>query len=180
MSRNHNREKIPVAVSSCLLGEPVRYDGTHKKDHNISRYLQDRFDFVPCCPEVAIGLGVPREPIQLVRMGSRTHVRAVNNPASDLTRQLQEYGSSTTNQQTFYGYIFKARSPSCGIRQVPTFNVDGMPLEANGRGAYAQAIIAGLPGLPVIDEDLLRNARHRDDFIEQVFTYHQQHATMKQ
>jgi len=180
MSTDHKTAQILVGISSCLLGEPVRYDGAHKKDTNIERYLADIFSFVPICPEVAIGMGVPRNPIQLVRNYDEIRVRGVNNPAVDVTSELIDYGTQITNQQqTLYGYIFKARSPSCGVTHVPTFTSDGTPLEADGTGAYAQEIIAQLPRLPVTDEDHLKDEKHRDNFIAEVFTYHRQLSMIK-
>ncbi len=180
MSVHHKTAKILVGISSCLLGEAVRYDGAHKKDTHINRHLANVFSFVPICPEVAIGMGVPRDPIQLVRLADDIRVRGVKNPAVDVTEQLLDFAAQVLNRrQTFYGYIFKARSPSCGLTQVPTFTHRGVPLEADGTGAYAHAIIEQLPQLPVTDEGHLKDKNHRDAFIDRVFTYHHQLTMIK-
>ena len=106
--------KIPVGISSCLLGQTVRYDGGHKYDVYINRRLADFFDFRPFCPEVAIGLGTPRPPIRLVTTSDGLRVRGVKDPSRDVTEQLCDYGNRVAAKQAeLCGYIFKSRSPSC-------------------------------------------------------------------
>lgn len=159
-------EKIPVGISSCLLGEHVRYDGGHKYDSLINTRLPDIFAFRPCCPEVAIGLGVPREPIQLVRTDSGIRVRGVHHPQLDVTRQLEDYGRQVVAEQLdICGYIFKARSPSCGITGVATWTEQGDEASQDGTGAYAAALMNAYPGLPVTNEDYLQDPAQREHFI---------------
>jgi uncharacterized protein YbbK (DUF523 family) len=143
----------PVGISSCLLGEQVRYDGGHKYDLLINTLLAGLFEFRPCCPEVAIGLGIPRAPIQLVRTDHGIHVRGVNNPDIDVTRRLQACGNRLAMEfADICGYIFKARSPSCGIEGVATWTEQGIQSESDGTGAFAAALIRVHPDLPVTDE----------------------------
>jgi uncharacterized protein YbbK (DUF523 family) len=163
--------KIPVGISSCLVGEPVRFDGGHKYDRYINKRLADLMEFRPYCPEVAIGLGIPRPPIQLVRMAGAIRVRGVDDPALDVTDRLSEYGRRIAqDMDDLCGYIFKARSPSCGIQRVQTYGEDGLPGPLDGVGAYAQDILRAHPDLPVEEEDRLHDPELCDNFIERVVT----------
>jgi uncharacterized protein YbgA (DUF1722 family)/uncharacterized protein YbbK (DUF523 family) len=164
--------KIPVGISSCLLGQAVRFDGGHKYDRFINTRLADFLDFRPYCPEVAIGLGIPRAPIRLVRTDAGLRVRGVKDPSLDVTNKLTRYGRAVAGQlNTVCGYIFKARSPSCGMERVKTFHDNGLPGRSEGVGAYARAIMQALPNLPVEEEGRLNDPALRENFIERVFTY---------
>jgi len=177
MNSTGNPKKIPVGISSCLLGEAVRYDGGHKYDPLINTQLAWLFEFRPGCPEMAIGLGVPRAPVQLVRTDRGIRVRGVHNPALDVTRKLQEYGSRrATELADVCGYIFKSRSPSCGMTGVATWTVEGTQAGLDGSGAFAAALISARPDLPVIDEIRLQDPRQRVQFIEAVFACYCKHC----
>jgi len=166
--------KIVVGISSCLLGEQVRHDGGHKYDPLINTELASFFAFRPCCPEVAIGLGVPREPIQLVQTDRGIQVRGVNNPDIDVTRILEDYGRRIAGEfADICGYIFKAHSPSCGLEGVATWNEQGSHREPDGTGAFAAALLRNEPDLPVTDENRLRDPQLRKQFIENVFAWYQ-------
>ena len=174
MKRLDPHRKIPIGISSCLLGEQVRYDGGHRHNSLITTQLSRIFEFRPLCPEVAIGLGVPREPIQLVHTAQSIRVRGVHNPTLDVTGKLQAYGQQVASGHAdICGYIFKARSPSCGPRGVATWTEQGQEDEANETGAYAAALISAMPGLPVIDEESLQDPGQRENFIAQVTRRHQ-------
>ena len=177
MSRTGNPKKIPVGISSCLLGDAVRYDGGHKYDPLINTQLAELFEFRPGCPERAIGLGVPREPVQLVRTDRGLRVRGVRHPDTDVTRKLQEYGNRRAMELAdICGYIFKARSPSCGLSGVATWTVEGVQAGLDGSGAYAAALISARPDLPVTDEARLQDPLQRVQFIEAVFTCYRKHC----
>ena len=143
-------DKIQVGVSSCLLGEEVRFDGGHKRDAYLTGTLASYFDFVPFCPEAAVGLGIPRQPIRLVRRGASVRAVGVKTPELDPTDQLAAYAETTTGQLSHIsGYIFKKASPSCGMERVKVYNEKGMP-EQNGVGIYAGVLMQRLPLLPEI------------------------------
>lgn len=168
------QERIAVGISSCLLGEEVRYDGGHKRDAYINGTLADYFDFVPVCPEVAIGLGTPRQPIRLIRekgdSAREARVQGVRDPELDVTDELAEYGRAQAAELTgIHGYIFKRASPSCGMERVKVFTPDGHPAGKDGVGAYAAAFMAQRPDLPVEEEGRLGDPGLRDAFIERVF-----------
>ena len=160
-----------VGVSSCLLGVEVRYDGGHKQDPYVSDTLARHFELVPVCPEVAIGLGVPREPIRLVRARGEVRVVGVATRSLDVTRALADYGRETASRLgDLSGYVFKRGSPSCGIDGVPIHNESGEPV-TTGSGAFARILMCELPLLPVEDEGRLCEPEHCESFIVCVGVY---------
>jgi len=169
-------DRIPVGISSCLLGEEVRYDGQHKRDAYINGTLSDFFAFVPVCPEMAIGLGVPREPIHLVAdKGEPVRVVGVRNPSKDVTDDLHAYGRQMARElPQIHGYILKRGSPSCGMQRVKVYKPDGNPL-TTAAGAYAASFMAERPLLPVEEEGRLGDPVLRDNFIERVFVHERWH-----
>lgn len=161
---------IRLGVSSCLLGRKVRYDGTDKRDRYIVGALGRHFEFVPVCPEVAIGLGVPRPPIRLVGGIRSPRAVGVENPALDVTNKLTAYGRQQARAlDDISGYILKSRSPSCGVVSTKVFSRGGRV--KRGRGIYAAAFMAARPLLPVEEEDRLSDIRLRDNFLERVFAW---------
>jgi uncharacterized protein YbgA (DUF1722 family)/uncharacterized protein YbbK (DUF523 family) len=163
---------IRIGISSCLLGQEVRYDGGHKRDTFITGTLSRYFEFVPVCPELAIGLGVPREPIQLVGTPEDIRVVGTRNPALDVTEKLRAYGRSTAARLgDLGGYIFKARSPSCGMERVKLRPAHGGMASHRGVGQYAQAFIEAAPLLPAEEEGRLNDPVLRENFLERVFVY---------
>lgn len=161
-----------IGISSCLLGEPVRYDGGHKRNAFIAGGLARFVDFVPRCPEVAVGLGVPREPLRLTRDGGHLGARGVDS-GTEAGTGLTRYGDQQAPQLTgLCGYLFKSRSPSCGPWRVPVFGADGNRLNVGARGLYAARIVAALPWLPVEDEERLQDPALRNSFLTRVFTLH--------
>jgi uncharacterized protein YbgA (DUF1722 family)/uncharacterized protein YbbK (DUF523 family) len=156
------REERPrVGVSSCLLGEEVRFNGGHKRYRFLADELDRYVDWVPYCPEVEIGLGVPRETIRLTadgrlvnRGGTADHTSAMNGlPLPD----------------GLDGYVFKAKSPSCGIHAIPRYRDDGRAADHAGRGLYAERVIRAFPLLAVEDEGRLSDAGLREAFTERIF-----------
>lgn len=165
--------KIPLGVSQCLLGEKVRYDGGHKRNHYLVDVLNEFFEFHPVCPEVAIGLGIPRKPIRLVAMGNETHVRGVENPDLDFTVALAGQAELAVAQMPdICGYVFMQKSPSCGVFGMKRYSISGNPLDNSGRGAYAKRFMELMPLLPVEEAGRLNDAGLRDNFLTRVFAYH--------
>ena len=157
-----------LGVSSCLLGNNVRYNGGNKYHSFISLVLEKHFDLRPICPEVAIGMGVPRAPVQLRILDGELRAVGVGNHAQDVTTALQEYGQQqVTHARAFCGYIFKSRSPSCGISDSKIFSENGV---SAGPGIYARKILRTLPWLPAIDETQLDQDETKDNFLERVFS----------
>jgi uncharacterized protein YbgA (DUF1722 family)/uncharacterized protein YbbK (DUF523 family) len=168
---------LRIAISSCLLGNQVRYDAGHKHNAYITQTLGEYFEFVPFCPEVAIGLGIPRPPIRLVSIDGSIRVRGVNKPQQDVTEALIENAEAVVRQlRNVSGYLFKTGSPSCGMERVKVYHAQsGHPLESSP-GMFAATIMRALPELPVEEEGRLMDPRLRENFIERVFIYHRWHC----
>ncbi|MCF8105901.1 MAG: DUF523 and DUF1722 domain-containing protein [Desulfohalobiaceae bacterium] len=173
MPDTFQKEKIKLGVSTCLLGEKVRYDGGHK----LSRYVRDTlgqyFDFVPVCPEMECGLPVPREALRLV--GDPGAPRLVTNKTGiDFTEQMQNWGQKKLAElegEDLCGYIFKSRSPSSGLERIKVYReIDGMPVN-EGVGIWAGMFMDHFPYIPVEDEGRLNDPLLREHFIERVFVY---------
>lgn len=169
-------ERPRIAISSCLLGERVRYDGGHKRNLRITDELSQQFDWLPLCPELEAGLGVPRPPVRLV--GDRQHPRAlgVDNPELDVSAALTDCAQRMLpGLQSVSGYIFKSRSPSCGLIDTPLIDSKG---HDNGvtTGIYAALVKAAMPDLPLIDEQQLEQADRREQFLRDVEAYRQLQA----
>lgn len=164
--------KIPIGISSCLMGEKVRFDGGHKNSPYITQTLTDYFEFQPFCPEVAIGLGIPRETIRLIKDDVDGDARAVGvkNPDKDVTQALADSARQQFHWvEKLAGYIFKKDSPSCGMERVKVY-YKTTPAR-NGIGIYAQAILEHFPNLPTEEEGRLGDPRLRENFIKRVFIY---------
>src|SRR5580700_363757 len=154
-------ERPRVGVSSCLLGSPVRFNGGHKRFRFLTDELGPYVDWVPYCPEVEIGLGTPREPIRLTFDG-----RLVNRPGTlDHTALM----AALPLPGAVDGYVFKAKSPSCGVRGIPRYRSSGEASGAVGPGLYAGRVMASFPLLAVEDEGRLNDAGLREAFVERVF-----------
>jgi len=164
--------KPRVGISSCLLGEKVRYDGGHQFNRQINTYLLSVFDFISLCPEVGIGMSIPRPPIQLEQLGGEIHARGVNNKKLDVTAKLTAFSlQQSTLLQSLDGFIFKSRSPSCGTREVKLYS-DGK-ISTTGTGIFARAIMQQYPDLPIVNEDDLTDAHACNTFIQRVATFQQ-------
>lgn len=163
--------KIPVGISSCLLGQPVRYDGGHKLDSYIVATLGQYLDFKPFCPEVAIGMGTPRPTIQLVKIAGEVHSVGVKNPEVDVTEAIRGYAKQQKSaHDDLCGYILKKGSPSCGMERVKVYT-NNQPQQI-GVGIYAEAMMRDNPLLPVEEEGRLGDPKLRENFIQRVYVLH--------
>ena len=155
-------ERPRIGASSCLLGEKVRFNGGHKRYRFLTDELGPHVDWVPYCPEVEIGLGTPREPIRLTADG-----RLVNRDGTaDHTKAMAQLPRP---DRELDGYVFKAKSPSCGIRAIPRYGEDGLAARHDGRGLYADRVLTTFPLLAVEDEGRLNDAALREAFCERIF-----------
>ena len=163
---------IRIGISACLLGKELRFDGGHKRSDFLVDVLGPFVEFVPVCPEVEIGLGVPRETLRLVRDGGE--VRLIGNKSgADQTVVMRRYADRRTvalANEELSGYVLKKDSPSCGMERVRLYAANGIP-GRDGRGLYADALLRRFPNLPLEEEGRLNDAGLRDNFIERVFAY---------
>jgi uncharacterized protein YbgA (DUF1722 family)/uncharacterized protein YbbK (DUF523 family) len=164
-------ERIRVGISSCLLGDTVRYDGGHKHNRYITKILSGFFEFVPACPEVAIGMGIPRPPIRLVGDPQSPRAVGIKDPTWDLTAELDAYaGASVEKARLLSGYIFKRGSPSCGMASVKVFGSKGTRT-AGGTGIFARRLMGEIPLMPAEEEARLTDPVLRENFIARVYVY---------
>ena len=161
-----------IALSSCLAGEEVRYDGAHKRDNWLLKELGKFVDYRTFCPEVGIGLSIPRPPIRLVEKNGETRVLGVTDPSIDVTERLHNHAFDTLPKlRDVSGYVLKSKSPSCGVFRVKRYNTKGHP-DGTAIGAYAEVICQQLPDLPIEEEGRLNDAVLRENFVNRVFVYH--------
>ena len=163
--------KLRIGISQCLLGDHVRYDGGHKRDALLADTLSRQVEWVPVCPEVEAGLGVPREPMRLE--GTAASPRLVTTTAVDHTAAMRRFSARRLRELErleLSGYVFKARSPSCGIGRVPLMNTRGIEMP-EGVGLFAQALMAHFQMMPVEDEDRLHDPNILKDFLQRASDY---------
>lgn len=157
----------PVGVSACLTGDAVRYDGDDKFQDSVAELAQ-WLELRRYCPEVGIGLPVPRPAIEVRNIDGEERVRGVEDPERDLTEALHDYAREVT---TVDGYIFKARSPSCGWGTTPVVDEAGRERGATS-GLFNQGIQARFPAIPFCDEEMLQSEGERAKFVLRVYCHH--------
>ena len=163
--------RIRLGISTCLLGEKVRYDGGHKLDRFLTDTLGQYVEYVPVCPEVEYGLPVPREALRLV--GDLDSPRLVTaHSGQDHTGGMIAWARRRVVElegEALSGFIFKSRSPSSGMERVKVYNEKGVPVH-KGVGVFARIFMEHFPLLPVEDEGRLQDPGIRENFIERLFT----------
>lgn len=169
-------DKIPVGISQCLLGEKVRYNGEHKRSPFCTDVLSEYFAFESFCPEVAVGMGIPRKPIRLVQKspaeGGSVDAVGVNDSSSNPSDALRQYAHKTAQTLGHLrGYILMQKSPSCGMERVTVYHENGNPLHHKGVGLYAEVLQRELPLLPIEESGRLQDAGLRENFIARVYAY---------
>ena len=159
-----------IAISACLLGHKVRYDGAHQENKIILQRLEANFNIIPVCPEVEIGLGVPREKIELHQRGTKIHLLTCTQPVADLTEQMIAYAQAFLQSHKISGMILKDKSPSCGVANCKQWN-DAGEMQRNGTGIFAATIIKLKPDLPMLQSNLVTQASDLDSFLQKVADY---------
>ena len=150
-----------IGVSSCLLGEQVRFNGGHSRCRFLTDELGAHAEWVPCCPEMAIGLGSPRETLRLDTAG-----RLVNRSGTaDHTAAV----AAVPLPPGLDGYVLKSQSPTCGVHGIARYGDGGQPADHRGRGVFAQRLMAAFPLLPVEEDGRLNDDLLREAFAERVF-----------
>ena len=168
----HEREKMKIGISSCLLGERVRYDGGHKLDHYLKDLLGKYVEWVPVCPEVEMGLTVPREAMHLVGDSSYPRLMTVRTNV-DYTDRMQAWATKKLRGMArldLCGFVFKGRSPSSGMRGVKVYGPTGVPTHT-GVGIFARMFMGHFPFIPVEDDGRLQDPALRENFIERIFVF---------
>lgn len=169
-------QKPLVGISTCLLGENVRYDGGHKLDRYLKETLGRYVDYVPVCPEVECGLGVPREAIRLVEIDSAIRLMT-QKTGIDVTGQMSRWAARRLDELSglpLCGYIFKSKSPSSGLYRIKVYPSGG-GVKNNGTGLFAGMFVNRFPLLPVEEEGRLNDPQLRENFIERLFVMQRWH-----
>ncbi len=163
--------KIRIGISTCLLGEKVRYDGGHKFDSLIVHTLGPYLEYIPVCPEVEAGFSIPREAFRLIGDPDAPRMITVRTQ-QDVTDRMLEWARRRVRElesENLCGFIFKSDSPSSGMERVKVYTETGMPIK-RGIGLFARAFMEHFPLLPTEEDGRLRDARLRENFIERIFT----------
>lgn len=162
---------IRIGISSCLLGETVRFDGGHKRNSYCMDVLSQDVEWVPVCPEVEVGMGVPREAVRLV--GGEDQPRMLGNESGrDWTDDMTRYAQTKVRELrrlNLDGYILKSKSPSCGMELVEIESADGT---LSGAGLFARELVREWPDLPIVEEGCLSDSGSRQDFMALVQSHH--------
>ena len=173
MTPHRAEDEIRIGISSCLLGEEVRFDGGHKRDRFVTDTLTQFVSFVPVCPEMEIGLGSPRESMHLERVGGETRL-ITTKTREDLTERMTTWAVGRIAQlesMDLCGFILKKDSPSCGMERVRLYGEGGSTPSKNGRGLFAAELLDRSSALPIEEEGRLHDPRLRENFFERVFAY---------
>ena len=163
---------IRLGISACLLGQEVRFDGGHKRDPLLTDELGKYVEWVAVCPEVEVGMGTPREPLQLVRVGETTRM-VTTGTGIDYTDRMNEWARARVEmlaRENLDGYVLKSKSPSCGAWSVKVAGTDGSTV-MDGRGLFASVLLERFPRLPVEEERRLADPAVRADFMDRVLAY---------
>ncbi len=163
-------DRIRLGISSCLLGERVRYDGGHKLDTFLRDTLGRYVEYIPVCPEVECGLGVPREAMRLIAAPSGSRLVTIRG-GIDHTEKMLAWARAKVaalEKMDLCGFIFKSGSPSSGMERVKVYGPKGIPVK-NGVGLFAGVFMQHFPLLPVEDEGRLNDPSLRENFIERIF-----------
>ncbi|WP_417614761.1 YbgA family protein [Oceanisphaera sp.] len=162
---------IRVGISGCLVGQKVRFDGGHKRSDFCTEELAEFVEFVPLCPEMAIGLGSPRPSIRLINQDEQ--IIAQTATGEDVTPALRDYGRVMAPQfDGLSGYILCAKSPSCGMERVRVYHESGKGNAKEGVGIYTQELMKAQPLLPLEEDGRLTDPELRENFVTRVFALH--------
>ena len=163
---------LTIAVSDCLIGSEVRFDGSHKRSSLPHDALGGLFTWRAFCPEVAIGMGIPRDPIRLVGREDAPRAQGIRDAAVDVTDALRKYARSIDSQlQDVAGFVFMKNSPSCGLFRVKVYPAPGQPPTSKGRGVFAAEVTKAMPNLPVQECGRLFDPVLLENFVTRTFVY---------
>ena len=167
-----NHTIIRLGISACLLGKKVRYDGGHKLDRFLIHALGRHVEWVPICPETGTGMPIPREALYLV--GDPESPRLVTiQTKRDYTDQMRAWAKKRLDELAtvgLHGFIFKSKSPSCGLHQVPVHTETGRPIGVSS-GIFVREVMRRFPLLPLEEDRYLHDMLRWENFIERVLAY---------
>lgn len=166
-----DKKDLQLGISACLIGEKVRFDGSNKPSNFCIKELGQHVTYKAFCPEVAIGLPIPRATIRQIKSDDIIRV-ARPDGSGDVTDALQAYGKKVASMtKSLSGYVFCAKSPSCGMERVKVYSPEGNALVSDGVGAFAREIMAANPLLPCEENGRLNDPLIRENFVARVYAY---------
>lgn len=164
--------KINIGVSACLLGEKVRFDGGHKSHNFTNKVLAKYSEYRKVCPEVGMGMSIPRRAIRLIDKDGRTHLVDRQDSTIDHTDAMEVFASQKCAELTgLNGFILTSKSPSCGMERIKVYTAEGNSKHSKGVGLFARQLMESYPDLPVEEDGRLNDAPLRENFIERVFAH---------
>ena len=164
---------IKIGVSSCIIGEEVRWNGGHARQRWLTDVFWDFVDYVPVCPEVEVGMGVPRPTVRLERHGSGIRMIDPKNEV-DWTAAMNRLSRSRASEMESHdlcGFVLKKNSPTCGLERVKVVHEGGGGASKDGQGLFASALVHRFPHLPIEEEGRLNDPQIRENFVERVFAF---------
>ncbi|MCV2885351.1 DUF523 and DUF1722 domain-containing protein [Aestuariibacter sp. AA17] len=168
-----NKEIIHVGVSACVVGDKVRFDGGHKKSGYVSNYLGETFHLVPVCPEVGMGMPVPRPAIRIIEDEGQEKLVDSKDSAIDHTSALNRFYDTKSPQfAKLDGYIFCAKSPTCGVERIKVYTSEGDVLHRKGMGLFSKRLKEQYPLLPIEEDGRLNDLGLRESFVTKVYVHH--------
>ncbi len=168
----HSNQKLNIGISACLLGEKVRFDGGHKALTFANKILSQYVNFKPVCPEVGIGMSVPRKPIRLVEDESGVRLVDSRDINKDYTQAMNKFATDKcSNLSGLNGFILTSKSPSCGMERMKVYDADGNLIHRKGVGLFAKKLMESHPNLPVEEDGRLNDAALRENFISRIFVH---------
>ncbi|VAW97330.1 COG1683: Uncharacterized conserved protein / FIG143828: Hypothetical protein YbgA [hydrothermal vent metagenome] len=168
MMRENN---IRIGISQCLTNSIVRYDAAKKYNKDLISYLSKYFELVPICPEVECGLSVPRPAVELINSDNGISIIGRDDKHLDVTDKLINYSKNKVKELSgLSGYVFKSRSPSCGVGSTPVFNLNG-EIQYYANGVFVTSLLGLYPNLPVVEGGYLEGDVVRNEFIQKVMGY---------
>lgn len=175
-------QSLTIGISSCLLGNKVRYDGSHQMDRYIVNTLGKYLSYIPVCPEVECGLPTPRESLRLV--GDPEAPRLITRKTGeDHTDRMQDWAKeriAAIAKEDLCGFIFKSKSPSSGMERIRVYNTDGNPVSRKGVGIFARMFMEAFPLIPVEEDGRLHDAKLRENFIVRIFAMQRWRSVRKE
>lgn len=174
-------DKILIGISACLLGNPVRFDGGHKRCEFAIDQLSPYVQFEPICPEMAIGMPTPRPALRLVKKQQQTLLCHSSDHQVDVTDKMQQFSQQrVANLTHLCGYIVCAKSPSCGMERVKVYDENGSGARKSGVGLFTAELLRQMPWLPIEEDGRLNDAELRENFAERVFALHELNLLWRQ
>ncbi|WP_394129640.1 YbgA family protein [Shewanella maritima] len=169
--QSSSQANIQIGISSCLLGQQVRFDGGHKQSMYCKKEIAAHFEYVPVCPEMAIGMGAPRKSIRQIRDGETIYIRSADGSV-DVTDDLNRFSEQKVAELSdLDGYILCAKSPTCGMERVTQYKIGTNNGTKSGVGVFAQKLMQTYPHLPVEEEGRLHDLVLRENFFTRVFAH---------